>query len=60
MDRLDPSKFVRIHRSVIIHLQFMQEIVRPSNKEYAIKMKNGKIFNVSKSYKKDLFEKLNL
>ena len=60
MDRLDASKFVRIHRSVIIHLHFMLEIVRPTNKDYAIKMKSGRIFNVSKSYKKELFEKLNL
>jgi two-component system LytT family response regulator len=60
MDRLDTDNFIRIHRSVIIHLQFMQEIIRPTNKDYAIKMKSGRVFNVSKSYKKELFEKLNL
>jgi two-component system, LytTR family, response regulator len=60
IDRLDSSQFIRIHRSVIINLQFMQEIIRSANKEYAIKMKSGKIFKVSKSYKKDLFGKLNL
>jgi two-component system LytT family response regulator len=60
MDRLDKEKFIRIHRSVIVNLHYMHEIIRSANKEYAIKMKNGKIFKVSKSYKKDLFEKLNL
>ena len=60
IDRLDSSNFIRIHRSVIINLQFMHEIIRSTGKEYAIKMKNGKIFKVSKSYKKELFEKLNL
>lgn len=58
--RLDYNKFVRIHRSVIINLQYMQEIIRMVNKEYGIKMKNGRVFKVSKSYKKELFEKLNL
>lgn len=60
IDRLDAEKFIRIHRSVIINLQFMQEIIRMANKEYGIKMKNGRLFKVSKSYKKELFEKLNL
>jgi two-component system LytT family response regulator len=60
IDRLDNDKFIRVHRSVIINLHYMQEIIRSANKEYAIKMKNGKIFKVSKSYKKELFEKLNL
>lgn len=58
--RLDSEKFIRVHRSAIVNLQFMQEIVRMVNKEYGIKMKNGRVFKVSKSYKKELFEKLNL
>ena len=60
IEKLDPERFIRIHRSVIINLNYMQEIVRMINKEYGIKMKNGKVFKVSKSYKKELFEKLNL
>ncbi len=60
LQKLDRSKFIRIHRSVIINLQFMQEILRSHNKSTSIKMKNGKIFKVSKSYKKELFERLHL
>lgn len=60
LNKLDPSRFIRIHRSIIINLHFMQEITRSSNKDYLVRMKNGKLFKVSKSYKKQLFAKLNL
>ncbi len=60
IQRLDSSKFVRIHRSVIINLQYMQEIVRSPARDHLVKMKDGSLFKVSKSYKKPLFQKLNL
>ncbi len=60
IDQLDPDKFVRIHRSVIINLNYMSEIARNSRKEYLVKMHDGHLFKVSKSHKKHLFAKLNL
>ena len=60
IQRLDHNKFIRIHRSVIINLQFMQEIVRSPNRDHLVKMRDGKLFKVSKSYKKSLFQRLNL
>jgi two-component system LytT family response regulator len=39
--RLDPSKFIRIHRSTIINLDFVQEIRGSHGAEYAIVLKDG-------------------
>ncbi len=58
--RLDAGKFIRIHRSTIINLHFMSEIVRSTHKDHLVKMKDGKMFKVSKSFKKTLFRKLHL
>ena len=60
MDRLDNTKFIRIHRSIIINLHYMNEIVRSPSRDHLIKMKDGSLFKVSKSYKKALFQKLHL
>ena len=60
INRLDSNKFIRIHRSIIINLSHMDEIVRSPSRDHLIKMKDGRLFKVSKSYKKALFHKLNL
>ena len=60
LEVFDPKKFIRIHRSIIINLEFMEEIVRVGRNEYGIKMRNGKFLKVSKSYKKDLFDVLDI
>lgn len=60
MDRLDREKFVRIHRSVIINLDCMHEIAKSTSRDYKVRMKNGKVFKVSKSYKKKLFDRLQI
>lgn len=48
-ERLDPERFIRVHRSSIININFVQEIFKyPSS--YDIKMKNGDLVRVSRSY----------
>jgi two-component system LytT family response regulator len=51
---LHPYGFVRIHRSVLINTSFVEE-VRPSTKGgYVLRIKGGKEFHVSRTYKKNL------
>ncbi len=60
IERLDRSKFIRIHRSIIINLDYMDEITKSSSRDYRVKMKNGRVFKVSKSYKKKFFTHLKI
>ncbi|WP_339915868.1 LytTR family DNA-binding domain-containing protein [Yeosuana marina] len=57
---LDSDYFIRIHRSTIINLKFMLEIINSNFGDMDVKMKDGKLFRISKSYKKDFLNKLNI
>jgi len=59
-EKLDKERFVRIHRSVIIHLKFLSEINRSGLNDFSAKMKNGIIFKISKTYKKEFFDRFNI
>jgi two-component system, LytTR family, response regulator len=53
-ERLHPYGFVRIHRSVLINTSFVEEI-RPLNTGgHVLRIKGGKEFHVSRTYKKNL------
>lgn len=60
MDMLDSNKFSRIHRSTIINIEFIQEIIHSDYSEIDIKMNNGNMFRVSRSYKKELLSQLGI
>jgi two-component system LytT family response regulator len=49
--KLDPEKFIRIHRSYIIHMDFMKELQPWSHGDYAILMKDGMKLNLGRSYR---------
>jgi two-component system LytT family response regulator len=53
-EKLLPYGFVRIHRSVLINSSFVEEIQPWSTGEYVLRIKGGKQFNVSRTYKKNL------
>ena len=53
-EKLRPYGFVRIHRSVLINASFVEEIRPLTTGEYALRIKGGKEFNVSRAYKKNL------
>jgi DNA-binding LytR/AlgR family response regulator len=53
-EKLRPYGFVRIHRSVLINASFVEEIHPWSTGEYVLRVKGGKEFNVSRTYKKNL------
>lgn len=57
---LDGNLFFRVHRSHIINLDFIQEIVHSDYSEIDVRMKDKKLIRVSKSQKKEFLTKLGL
>lgn len=55
---LNAQHFSRIHRSAIINLNFIQEIVHSNFSEIDVRMKDDKLLRVSKSQKQDFLEKM--
>ncbi|MDH5476247.1 MAG: LytTR family transcriptional regulator DNA-binding domain-containing protein [Cyclobacteriaceae bacterium] len=53
-EKLDPSIFIRIHRSTIININKLKEIEKHFNGGLVVKMENGKTFPVSRTYTKAL------
>jgi len=54
--RLDPSIFIRIHRSSIININHLQELEKHSNGMLSVVMANKKSYSVSRSYAKAIRE----
>jgi two-component system, LytTR family, response regulator len=48
--RLDPSKFMRIHRSRIVRLDCVTELTSIDNREYAVKLVDGSVHRSSRTY----------
>ena len=46
---LDPQKFVRIHRSVIVNLEHLREIIREGQNEGSVILANGQRLKMSKA-----------
>jgi two-component system LytT family response regulator len=53
-EKLKPYGFVRIHRSVLINASYVKEIRPCSTGEYELRLKSGKEYTVTRTYKKNL------
>jgi len=60
MDILDPETFIRIHRSTIVNLKFVNEIINSNYSEVDVKMVDGQLFRISKGYKKRFIKKMRI
>ncbi|HEV2861709.1 MAG TPA: response regulator [Pyrinomonadaceae bacterium] len=56
--RLDPEKFVRIHRSVIVNLDRVKSLRPLFNGDHIVVLKNGQELNLSRTYHEKLMELL--
>lgn len=56
-ERLDPQKFVRVHRSSIVNLDSVREVQTWFSGDYIALMKTGEQVRVSRNYKDDLLRK---
>ena len=52
--RLDPKKFIRIHRSYIVNVDSIVRFEPMFNQEYDVLIKNGKKLRMSRDYRKRL------
>lgn len=57
---LNPAIFIRIHRSTIVNMNEIGELVNSNYGEIDVKMTDKKLFRVSKSYKKMFLKKMGL
>ena len=53
-EKLLPYGFVRIHRSALVNASFIEEIQSWATGDYVLRIKGGKEFNVSRTFKKNL------
>jgi two-component system LytT family response regulator len=53
-EKLEPFGFIRIHRSVLVNTAFVEEIKPYSTGEYGLRIKGGKEFTVTRTYKENL------
>src|ERR1700691_2156991 len=52
--RLEPYGFIRIHRSVLVNIPFVEKIRPFSTGEYGLRVRGGKEYTVTRTYKKNL------
>ncbi len=55
-EKLKPYGFIRIHRSVVVNISAVEEMQRLPTGEYGLRLKGGKEYLVSRTYKNDLKE----
>jgi DNA-binding LytR/AlgR family response regulator len=53
-EKLEPYGFVRIHRSVLVNVSFVQDIRPCSTGDYKLRLQGGKEYTVTRTYKKNL------
>jgi len=53
-EKLEPFGFIQIHRSVLVNTSFVEEIKPYPTGEYGLRVKGGKEFTVTRTYKKNL------
>lgn len=53
-EKLEPYGFIRIHRSVLVNTAFVEEIQPCPTGEYELRVKGGKVYTVTRTYKKNL------
>lgn len=53
-EKLEPFGFVRIHRSVLVNALFVQDVRPCSTGDYQLRLKGGREYTVTRTYKKNL------
>ncbi len=53
-EKLKPYGFIRIHRSVVVNISAVEEIQPLPTGEYSLRMKGGKEYTVTRTYKENL------
>jgi two-component system LytT family response regulator len=56
--RLDPAKFLRIHRSTIVNIDRIRELQPMFHGDYAVRLRDGTELTLSRNYREKLGESL--
>lgn len=59
-ERLDPARFFRIHRSIIVRLDLIDALLYSAGGDYAVRLKDGKRLKVSRNRCEELEQRLGL
>ena len=57
-ERLDPARFVRVHRSTMVNIESIAQLEPISHGEFDVVLKSGARTRISRSYKAQLEERL--
>jgi two-component system, LytTR family, response regulator len=57
-ERLDPGRFMRIHRSAIVRLDLVEALLRSEGSEYEVQLKGGIRLRVARSRREALEKRL--
>ena len=57
-ERLDPNRFMRVHRSAIVQLDRVDALLRGAGGDYEIQLKEGTRLRVSRSRREELAQRL--
>lgn len=57
-ERLDPARFVRVHRSSIVNLDFVTELQPLGRGEYRLLLANGRRLHLGRKYRNRLLDRL--
>ena len=56
--RLDPMRFIRVHRSAVVNMESIQQLEPISHGEFEVVLKNGSRSRVSRTYRAQLEKRL--
>src|SRR6201999_305161 len=57
-DRLDPSRFMRVHRSSIVQLDRIDSLLHGAGGDYEVQLRDGTKLRVSRSRREELEQRL--
>jgi two-component system, LytTR family, response regulator len=57
-EELDPSEFIRVHRSFIVNKECIEKLIYLNTNEYQIFLKNGNTITSSRGYKEQITNRL--
>ena len=60
VERLDPTRFARIHRSTIVRLDRVEALLTSSGGDYGVRLTDGTRLSLSRSRREDLVRRLGL
>jgi two-component system LytT family response regulator len=53
-ERLNPDHFIRVHRSTIVNVRKIKELIPVNSGEYIVVLKSGKELSCSRGYRRGL------